>query len=410
MPHLRARNRLALALVGSALIAACGKSEAASDSTAQAASPTKAFASQPVSQPASQFVDKPAAPSASKPVNKPASKQTNKPAPATAPPVAEKPAAPQKPLITLAELANRRDLWPAKVKLTKKVGFSPTEVYQAGQELPLAEIAGTNLHVDTKNGMIEIPAASTDVVERASALMASLTPEQLAVTEQSLPKSPELWPVELAVTHELGFSGGKSVPAGRKVLLRAFENGQLNVYDREFQNYYTVALNETDAVARARDRAKLAAGERTPFFLRSVAATLQGGADDAFQKNDYVLVYSARLDCTRCAAFLPKLKSFYERMKPAHPNFEVVFLSQDFKAEDAKALDAREHLPGRSVAYDKRLEAADLGTLVQNGSLLPLVWLYDRNGKLLGQNQASGGKPAAEDLLATLEKKLGEKR
>ena len=47
---------------------------------------------------------------------------------------------------------------------------------------------------------------------------------------------------------------------------------------------------------------------------------------------------------------------------------------------------------------------------MQNGDLLPLVWLYDRNGKVVGRNQQAGGKPVAEDLLATLEKKLGEKR
>jgi hypothetical protein len=348
------------------------------------------------------------------PAVKAAKAPANKPAPA-APTVAEKPpAAPQKLLISLAELGQRNDLWPTKIRLTKKVAFSASEVYPAGQEFALVELAGSNLHIETKNGLIEIPAASTDVLERASALMASLTPEQLALTAKTLPQHPELWPVELQITHELGFSNNQTVPVGRTVQLRKFEGDQLSVYDREFKNYYPAAIHETDIVARARERLKLPEAERTPFFLRSVAATLQpsgdAARDAAISKADYVLVYEARLGCERCAQFLPQLKTFCERVKPVHPQFEVVFVSQDLNAQDAKALDEREHLPGRIVAYDKRLEAAELGTQTQNGDLLPLVWLYDRNGTVVGRNQQAGGKPAAADLLATLEQKLGEKR
>src|SRR5262245_65692181 len=97
-------------------------------------------------------------------------------------------------------------------------------------------------------------------------------------------------------------------------------------------------------------------------------------------------------------------------MKPPHPEFEAVFVSADFNAADMKKLQAREKLPGVAVAYDKRLEAAELGTLTQNGELLPLVYLYDRNGKMVTRNQGAGGKPSAEDVLAVLEQKLGQKK
>jgi hypothetical protein len=198
------------------------------------------------------------------------------------------------------------------------------------------------------------------------------------------------------------------------VQLRAFQGDQVNVYDREFKNYYTAAINETDVVARARERVKLAEKDREPFFTRSVATAFEpaAGADNAtaLSKADYVLVYQARLGCGRCAGFLPELEKFYDRVKPAHPEFEAVFVSADFNADDMKKLEAREKLPGRAVAYDKRLEAAELGTLTQNGELLPLVYLYDKNGKLVTRNAGSGGKPSAEDVLAVLEKKLGEKK
>jgi hypothetical protein len=337
--------------------------------------------------------------------------------PASAPLAQQKPAADasasaQAPTITLRELADRRDLWPTKVKLTKKVGFSASEVYKAGSEFALVEIAGSNLHLDTGRELIEVPSASTDILDRASAIMAGLTPEQLALTAAILPKRPELWPTEIQITHELNFANGSKVPVGRTVLLRAFEGDQVNVCDRDLKTFYTAAINETDVIARARERLKLGENERDPFFVRSIAATLEpaAGANADLSKADYVFVYQARLGCTRCAAFLPHLQEAYARLKPAHPEFEAVFVSQDFKAEDAKELAAKEKLPGRTVAYDRRLEAADLGTKTQNGDLLPLVFLYDRNGKLLARNQQAGGKPSAEDVLAMLEKKLGEKK
>jgi hypothetical protein len=316
-----------------------------------------------------------------------------------------------KNLISLGELANRRDLWPLKIRLTKKVGFSPTEVYPAGSEYDLVEIAGQALHVDSKNGVLEIPAASTDVLERASALMASLTPDQLAITAQTLPQHPELWPVEVTVTRTLDFSGGNKVPAGRIVVLRKFDGDQLNLYDRQLKNFFPAAINETDVLARARERLKLAAGDRDPFFGRAVGAALEGSSDPkALAKTDYVLVYQAKLGCTRCAAFLPELQAFYDKMKPAHPEFEAVFVSADPDAASAKQLAAKEKLPGRAVAFEKRLEAADLGTQVQGGELLPLVFLYDHDGKLVARNQPNGGKPSAEDVLAVLETKLGGKK
>ncbi len=381
----RESNKAAfLAMCGAGILGCGGSHTAASESSVPPAATSRA---------ATGSTSAPAAP-----------ERTEVAAPAPAPST-------KAPLISLNDLANRRDLWPAKVKLTRKVGFSPTEIYQAGSEFELVDIQWQDVHVTSPDGVLEIPAASTDVLDRASALMGSLTPEQLAITAQNLPQHPELWPVEVALTRELDFSGGNKVPAGRTVYLRKFEGDQLNLYDRKLANWFTAAVNETDVLARARERVKLPEKDRTSFFARSVAAALENptGADKAFAETDYFLVYQAKLGCGRCAMFIPELKTFYDRMKAAHA-FETVFVSADTSAENMKQLQAKEKLPGRAVAFDKRLEAADLGTQTQNGDLLPLVFLYDRSGNLVARNQPAGGKPTAEDVLATLEKKLGEKR
>lgn len=88
--------------------------------------------------------------------------------------------------------------------------------------------------------------------------------------------------------------------------------------------------------------------------------------------------------------------------------FETVFYSEDKTAEDAHAVVASEKLPGRAIAYEKRLAAADLSE--QTGELLPLVYLFDRAGNLVTRNHPSDGSPSASDVLAVLETKLNEER
>jgi hypothetical protein len=412
-PNARAGRIHGLFLgVCAAGLAACGGSKDSNSKGSVQAAETKSpaasrslVASEPA--PAAPPAKTPSSPRSRAPSGSPSLAPASQSKPAAEPPKPSKPAS-----ITLAELSNRRDLWPSKVKLTKKLALSPSEVYPVGKELDLVEIAGTNLHLDTGNGLVEVPAANTDVLERASEFMASLTPDQLALTAKILPTRPELWPTELTITSPLGFSNGMKVPAGRKVVLRAIGGDQVSVYDREFKNYYPAAINETDVMARARERLKLPEAERQPFFGRSIAAALDSGSSSttgALPKSDYFIVYQARLGCERCAAFLPTLEKFYDRVKATHPEFEAVFVSADFNADDMKKLQAREKLPGCAVAYDRRLEAAELGTLTQNGELLPLVYVFDKNGKMVTRNAGAGGKPSAEDVLATLEKKLGEK-
>jgi hypothetical protein len=342
-----------------------------------------------------------AAPPAQAPVAQPKPASAPPPKPAAAPPPAAKPT-----LITLPELVARRDLWPAKVVLKKPFQLSRSVSIPAGHEVAVYALEGTEIQLDTGTDLIQCPAADTDVLERASEILAALTPEQRALTEATLASRSDLWPLRLVMTRPLQFQNGTTVPAGREVILRTFENGLVNVYDRQLATFFQAEVHETDVLARARERLALPEAERTPFFVRSVGEALEpaAGEDADFEKTDLLLVYKARLGCTRCAAFAPELKEFYGRIKAEHPGFETVFLSDDSTGENARALVEKEELPGRVVAFDRRLEAADLAS--QGGQLLPLVFLYDRDGKLVAKNHPSGGSPSAADILAEAEKRL----
>ncbi|KAL3077263.1 hypothetical protein niasHS_013252 [Heterodera schachtii] len=55
---------------------------------------------------------------------------------------------------------------------------------------------------------------------------------------------------------------------------------------------------------------------------------------EVFLKDKVVAVYFSAGWCPPCRAFTPKLKKFYEELKKAGKNFEVLFVSRDRAATD----------------------------------------------------------------------------
>lgn len=340
----------------------------------------------------------------------PAAPERQQPAPQQ--PAPAEASAPKPPQIELGELLLQRDLWPKKVALIQPLTIAPGVTLPIGHELSVYDFNGSDIALDDGQDIFECPATEfTDVIERASALKASLTSEQLALNDTNLVERPDLWPLKATVTRRLQFQNGKQIPVGREVTLRSVTIGWVSLYDSELADHFQAEIFETDVIARARERLALPEPEREPFFVRAVAAALEpskaaGELDVA--KTDYLLVYRARLGCPRCEAFAPELAGFYQRVKPEHPGFETVFYSEDKSAADARTMFANEKLPGRAIQFDQRFAAANLAE--QTGELLPLVYLYDRTGNMVARNSPNGGQPSAADVLAVLEAKLQDSR
>lgn len=337
-----------------------------------------------------------AAPAAAAPASAPARKSGPQPSRA------------QADAMSVADLVARRDLWPQRVAFTSKAMLDPTTWWKPGDELPLSNWDGSNVYLDEGTFVFDWPMDKTDVVERARDVAASLSPEALALTLDGLRQRPDLWPVRVALTNTLRFSDNTVVPAGREVALRFFEGAQLAVYDRDVKNYYTVEPNETDLMARARDRMQQPEAEREPFFIRSVEAALDPAAGKtSLGDADYVLVYAGRLGCTRCAAFAPSLKEFYKQAQAGAPDgsrFDLVFLSEDPDAEAARKYLAEAGLPGGAILFERRLEVANLMALPL--TTLPGFFVFDRAGNLIDRNHPNAGSPSAAEVLAKFEARI----
>ena len=343
-------------------------------------------------------------PAAKSPV---AAASASAPAPAKSQPTGKQPSKAAIDALSDADLLQRKDLWPKKVAFREIARLDATTWWKAGDELPLMDWDGANVILDEGSFLFDMPAAKTDVVERTRNEAAALSPEAFALTLPKLRERPELWPTRLAIASTLQFGDNTIVPPGREVTLRFFEGDQLAVWDREVNNYYTVDPQETDLLARSRAVLDLPAEQRTPFFIRSLAATLdkpEGEGAQRLAKADYVVVYSGRLGCGRCAQFLPELKEFCSKYPSA--SYQVVFLSADPDAQSAQRYLAESQPPGVAIRFDRRYEAANLLALPLQ--ILPGIFVFDRNGTLIERNDPNAGSPSANEVLASFQTTLAQ--
>lgn len=315
--------------------------------------------------------------------------------------------------ISAAELAARADLWPEKAALNKDVRLQGMAPIAKGTELRVLELNASMVTLATDEVLFDMPLQDTDVLERARAAIARMTPEQLALTEAVLRERSDLWPLEVALTAELGFTNGVVFEVGRVMRVRDLgDDGMGGVWlcDRPTGEVFQAAIQETDLVRRARERMSLPAAEREPFFVRAIEASIERdgviGAPGTLNGAELLLVYKGRKGCGRCAAFLPELEKFYARVKPEHPGFEVLYVSQDATPELAREHRSEMQIPGLAIALERNLEAAHLASI--SGQLLPTVLLFDRKGQLVAQNHPNAGSPTAEDILAELEQRLAD--
>ena len=327
------------------------------------------------------------------------------PAPAKPAPAKAQPSLAAVSALSDADLLQRRDLWPKKVAFREILRLDETTWWKPGEELPLKDWDGANVILDEGSFLFDCPAGKTDVVERTRSDAAALSPEAFELTLAKLRERPELWPTRLTIASTLQFGDNTIVPPGREVTLRFFEGDQLAVWDREVANYYTVDPQETDLLAQARANLNRPEAARSPFFIRSLASALEKPEGEAVQRlaaADYVVVYSARLGCGRCAQFLPELKDFYA--KNAGAKFEVVFLSNDPDAQSAQRYLAESQPPGVALRFDRRYEAANLLALPLQ--ILPGLFVFDRNGNLIERNDPNAGQPSANAVLASFQTRL----
>jgi hypothetical protein len=175
--------------------------------------------------------------------------------------------------LTLAELARRPEFLPAQVTLKQPVKLQGRPAINAGQKLTVVSIRGTSVEVETPDGrsVFNVKADDTDVLASAQATYQKLTPEQRALTYQSLLQRKDLWPYRVKLTQLMRLSGGDLKP-GFAAILVGTEGGNLLLVNEQGKDVQRRAARHRPARRRAQ------AARRPEGFARSRARGPAGQA------------------------------------------------------------------------------------------------------------------------------------
>lgn len=307
-----------------------------------------------------------------------------------------------RPEPTIQTLLDRPDLRPATVIAQKDFNFGGGDRIAKGTELAVYELSATSITLDSGAFLFDAKHEDTDLLARTAELINGLSDEALALTFESLQAKSEFWPVRIAVTQTLDFGGGLVINAGTELPLRTIANGQIEAVYLPAQQPLTLAAEQTDLLARAREMAsREAASPPRPHFVRSIEAALDPeSAAPTLASAEYVLVYRGREGCSRCARFTPELKQAYRKLKQNHNNFEVVFVSDDRSKQSFDTYVSKTDMPWKVVPYRNVFAAANTRSLP--GRMLPVVYLMSADGTVIDSTENG----SASDVLKTLEREL----
>ena len=99
----------------------------------------------------------------------------------------------------------------------------------------------------------------------------------------------------------------------------------------------------------------------------------------------YAIYYSAQW-CPPCHAFTPRLVKWYNAFKPTHPNFELVFVSEDHSEAAMLAYMKEMVMPWLAVRFgDLKHDGGFKGSGIEKfaGSGIPDLVLVDAEGNVL---------------------------
>lgn len=313
--------------------------------------------------------------------------------------------------LTLNDLRNHPERWPAEVTVPKDYKFQGGASAKKGQSAKVLELKGAEVVVEAANDLVfSFPVAESDFVAKANAAWAKLTPEQREITAATLLKDRSLWP--LRVTCSAGFSlqGGVELAPGTEYELINYDREGVTLYSAQHNASLGADAAMTDLVPRARAIALVPAAERPSRIAAALGERLVDGAGRPVAQADFadaqifVLYYGASW-CGPCRQFSPDLVKFINEVGPKNPRMKVVLMSNDKKDADMFGYIAAEKMPWSAMPLSQLNKAPSLLRYVR-GSIPHLV-VVDRQGNVLADsyrgNQYVGPRVPMQALAALLE-------
>jgi nucleoredoxin len=210
-------------------------------------------------------------------------------------------------------------------------------------------------------------------------------------------------------------SGAYAVPAGEVAAVEAElkARGERRAAEQEEVRKLNTLYQAQLAEKRSAPQPNAAGG------TAGVAATVKGnlvssqnGAlhpypDAEFEKKKLIGLYFSAHWCGPCRQFTPQLVAYYSKIAAAHPEFEILFVSNDKNAGAMEGYMREAQMPWPALAFDKVAAAAALHRYA--GSGIPCLVVVDETGKVVADSYAGKEYRGPEAVLADLDRLLAAK-
>jgi Thioredoxin-like len=334
--------------------------------------------------------------------------------------------------LSWTELAKRPELWPEQCTLKTTIKFDGGASIPTGQKVDVVDFKGEEVDLRTTDKRTYFAAESdeTDVLDVAREAYAALTPKQRELTYPQLVQRKELWPYRVTIIRGFDLAPGKAVKAGDQVLVKDVQGGKVDVVSEKLNARFGVALSATDVMAQARkfvedDQAgprllamqklaedELAAeqklqGEKIKAQGR-VAVELEGrlinsatGVPEPLDTSApprYIVFLRGSTTCSITRSFTPTFVRYYNQIKEAHPELEVVYLTLD-PLSDTEKFAQEMGFSWRSVSYERTTMPSVFSYI---DGRIPQLIVMNRDGKVLANGIQSTAPAALQQLEALL--------
>jgi nucleoredoxin len=123
--------------------------------------------------------------------------------------------------------------------------------------------------------------------------------------------------------------------------------------------------------------------------------------DAEFEKKKLIALYFSALWCGPCRKFTPNLVAYYNKVAAAHPEFEIVFVSNDKSASAMEKYMRDDQMPWPALSFEK--VAGNTAIRKYAGSSIPCLVVVDENGKVISDTYAGKTYRGPEAVVADLD-------
>ena len=161
---------------------------------------------------------------------------------------------------------------------------------------------------------------------------------------------------------------------------------------RKFNTLYQAQQAQARAAAAQIQTAPLQHA-LAPFMKGDLVSSKNGVLstfnDEPIEKKKLIGLYFSAQWCGPCRKFTPQLVEFYNRVASAHPEFEIVFVSNDRSQAAMEAYMRDMQMPWPAISFAKIQEKAELNKYAGDG--IPCLVVIDASGNVV-VNSYEGAK------------------